>query len=148
MFVYKKCTFMFRRMLLLKSFPILLILCMKSVESLTNDFISFTCSFKWWSVYFKISVVWQLIWLNTGLPGFHSLWILEVSRIVVLNKSFTIFWSKGVMILVPWFFIHLNLINLDFLILLIFCRLVMIYLLIGFSDIIINVKNFLYMLLS
>ena len=30
--------------------------------------------------------------------NFGSTWI------VVLNKSFTIFWSKGVMILVPWFF--------------------------------------------
>ena len=46
----------------------LLILCVKSVESLTYNFSSFTCGCNWLSMHFEIFVVWQSIELTTGLP--------------------------------------------------------------------------------
>ena len=64
---------MVTRMLLSGIFSMLLILCVKSVESLTYYFSSFTCGCNWLSVHFEIFVVWQSIELTTGLPVFPSL---------------------------------------------------------------------------
>ena len=56
----------------------LFILFTKLMVFFLHDGISFTRGWRWWSTKRKISEVWQLMMLLTGLPGLCSLFILGV----------------------------------------------------------------------